>query len=192
MMVTSTAVRFYRDVEFVIRSDESTNGRPTLPNGHRSLIQRTLERILVNRLTLKEHVRYLQRRLSAFRHDDLLSAELMEGIMQNRLSPLNDDTLASMLINPIGLDDLSECIDTRLPDAWIELMLRDGREEMKRAKIYIPSGWREIAVDGDADLRTGPFHPTFTRESSRKINVSLGNRVKRTPFITLTHHDEND
>lgn len=192
-MVTSS-VRFYRDVEFVIQSDESTDGHPELPIEHRPQIQQALERILVNRWTLNEYVRYLQRRLPEFRHDELLSAEQTEKIMLNRLSLLDNETLATLLINPIVLGDLSECIDTKLPDAWIDLMLRDGREEMKRSKIYIPSGWREIAEDGDANLRTQSFCPSFTRISSRKMKVELEDRAKRTPFINLSHHalDEED
>jgi hypothetical protein len=141
--MTDEAVGWRPHLADLLISEHQTGGEPRLPAGGRGPLRAALERLLVHRPLLDEHIRYLQQALAArFRHCDLLPAAKAERLLARGVRGLDDATLAALLLNPVALYALSEEIAERLPPAWLRAMEDAGKRLLtaqgKTAPAFAP------------------------------------------------------
>jgi hypothetical protein len=135
-------------------SDHQTRGEPRLPPGGRGPLRSALERLLVNRPLLDEHIRFLQTALAGrFRHSELLPAGRAERLLERGVKALDDATLAALLLNPVALYALSEEIAERLPEAWLRAMEEEGKRLLASQGRAVPAFVPPPATRGAARER---------------------------------------
>jgi hypothetical protein len=112
--------------------DKAAHGHPRVAEADRPRVLASLERLLVDRQALDQHIRLLQKRFGrTFPQLALLPETLVEGILSAGAGVLANDELAALLLNPIALRDLSWQIHEAMPDYWLERLSEVGQQVMQ-------------------------------------------------------------
>ena len=158
--MTDEAVGWRPYLADLLISDHQTGGEPRLPPGGRGPLRAALERLLVNRPLLDEHIRFLQTALAGqFRHSELLPAAKAERLLERGVKALDDAALAALLLNPVGLYALSEEIAERLPAAWLRAMEDEGKRLLtsqgRTVPAFVPPPGARCAAPGREPAPSG-------------------------------------
>ncbi len=117
---------------------ESGPSRP-LCDSDRKILRSAIERILVNEVILNEHIHEIvsSKKLPPLNNvpeDDAIT----EAILERGIAGIDDDTVISILLNPVGLFCLFEKIFDLVPDAWVEVIVRDGKMLAREHRLSPP------------------------------------------------------
>jgi hypothetical protein len=161
--MTDEAVGWRPHLADLLISEHQTAGEPRLPAGGRGPLRAALQRLLVDRPLLDEHIRYLQQALAGrFRHCDLLPAAKAERLLERGVKALDDATLAALLLNPVALYALSEEVTERMPPAWLRALEDAGRRLLaaqgKAAPAFAPPPGVAGATRARAPAPAGRWH----------------------------------
>jgi hypothetical protein len=127
---------FVQLIDGLCAANDGNNGHPQVTEAIRTQALAGLERILLDRTALDEHIRHVQKRVgTTCRHNDLLSEEQAERIVSDGINGISNSELGILLLNPIALRDLAFRIAEALPDCWLERMSVVGRQAMQREGV---------------------------------------------------------
>jgi hypothetical protein len=135
-------------------SDEETNGQPVLPAEQADLARGWLVHVLLESGPWIAHIRLLESMYRArfrtplprawtegqpfirpdaavgFRHNQLLPQGEARALAEKGLDDYPADKLALLLLNPLALWDVSDLINSLLPDYWMPRLDALGRAYM--------------------------------------------------------------
>jgi hypothetical protein len=135
--------------EALLQCDRHTGGHPILPAGSRELVQEMLTRMLVDRRALNDHVHTMQKyfhdarakgQMTTWHHDADLDEEVEQLVIRkgsDAFKELEENAVASLLLNYAALFDLSDQIATRLPNAWINRLAAHGQQLLKERGVDV-------------------------------------------------------
>lgn len=114
---------------------ESLNqsGKMGFPTGLRYRAEQCLEHTLVNPQALHDHIGVLFALLSPnFPSCEVLSHELRDKILVNRLGDLSEPQLAQLIVNPMALMGLAHDIERFAPASWLQVVEREVQCDIRR------------------------------------------------------------
>lgn len=168
----------FRDAIVNLRLDDR-NGRPlTLSAEVRPIAQVGLDRALVDPLSLRAYLVFLDRQgvHHPYRRGELLPIEIADDVLKHGLSKLSPMQLAELALNPLQLMDLADQLNEQTPsEHWLPIIWKHNREAALLAEVFdehreeldailvptkSPSRSRElVAAFGDDDDSSSPTVP---------------------------------
>ncbi|MDB5350593.1 MAG: hypothetical protein JWN86_1840 [Planctomycetota bacterium] len=129
--------------------------RPSWSLGVQRRLLACVERAVVNRCVLRDHLRALRAgRVVSFEFSSTLSPERLSALRDEGLGSLDDTSLIALARDPVALELLAEAVQNDEPEAWRAVQARDG------AMLYEEQG---RPVPRLADVLSGPARPRRPR-----------------------------
>jgi alkylated DNA nucleotide flippase Atl1 len=158
------------------RSDEETGGQPVLSPDRVGTARAYLEQLLLDATDrLQQHIAALEKLYRArfvaplprswrqgsslpaqppavgFRHAGVLEEPLAMTVLEAGVDRLPPGDLARLLLNPRALWDLTDLINTLLPDYWLDRMEEQGVQWAKDSGIDLYEGFASAVGTEEAE-----------------------------------------